>query len=88
MIPALIAVGALALSTGVVAADAAHHHPYEKAVVVERTAHAAPAPRRPIYERMSLNSGRAPVTARFDSARSWTPNTVLGEHNSFDANQG
>lgn len=88
MIPALIAVGALALSTGVVAADAAHHHPYEKTVVVERTAHAAPAPHRPVYERMSLTTGRAPAAARFAATRSWTPNTVLGEHNSFDANQG
>ena len=89
MIPALIAVGALALSAGAVAADASHHRRpvVEKTVVIEQPAGAAA---RRHYERTGMITTKDGTVVRTHQAavRYRTPNMGDGTHNSYDANQG
>lgn len=92
MIPALIVVGALALTTGV-AAGAASHRP-ERTVVIERPEARHVEPRRHVSyvarpgEQASAEWRVAPAEGGRRSVRSWTANMGGGTHNGYDANQG
>lgn len=90
MIPALIAVGALALTTGVAAGAASHRA--NETVVVERPEVRYVEPRRHVSyvarpdERAV--TWRSPADGRRHVVYYRTPNMGAGTHNRFDANQG